>query len=515
LTLEPQKKNIFKESIGFDPNKALTNDIEIIERQKEKWYQCTHCEHESKSFKAFEICKKNKHEIITIYKPAIISDNPLENQKAFKNDDWDIVAGIIKKERDFITLRENDEIWYYQKDEGIYKPYGNTIIEDACQRLINKCKNQTVREVIGTIKRNNTRIDQSQLFDSKTICALDGILESDFTINSHSPEYMVYSKLPFNLKPKYTNLKLWNHILTIIDPYDINLIMELIWICITWNNPFKKMFIFKGPQDTQKTTLANIITWIIGKKNVSTQKPETFLSKGSRFATSHFIGKRINIAGEIGNFTEQWLENQKALVGGEEQNTESKFSNEERLFNPEHFVFLYTTNNLGDIYSKIDDNSVITRFQFVIFRNQLSDKKKNGQWYNSFFKDEEDRQTALDTIVRIVINYKKAQELGKIPKTTWSNIEDTKRILHEQMPIEDKYFKEKRIFYKAGAKTFFADIKKDFESYIGKEIKPQELGIILKKNGLKAHSSNGIVFYNEWKLANKEPKQGGKGINEY
>lgn len=380
MTLESnEKKNIFKDPIGFDPNTTLTKDLLIEEPPKEKWFQCTSCDYESQSFKAFEICKKNHHEIITIYRPAERSVNDFNNNKVFKNDNWDIVADIIQKENYFLTLRENDEIWYFNKDEGIYKPYGNTIIEDKCQRLIGKCKNQTTREVIGTIKRNNTRIDQSQLFDSKIICAIDGILESDFTIKDHSPEYMVYSKLPFNLEPKYTNLKLWNHILTIIDIRDINLIMELIWICISWNNPFKKMFIFKGIHDTQKTTLANIITWIIGKNNVATQKPETFLDKGSRFATSKFIGKRMNLAGEIGNWKEQWLENQKALVGGEEQNTETKFSNEGRIFNPEHFVFLYTTNHLGDIYSKIDDNSVITRFQFIIFRNQLLDSKKNGQ----------------------------------------------------------------------------------------------------------------------------------------
>ncbi|MBL7002122.1 MAG: hypothetical protein ISR80_05135 [Nitrosopumilus sp.] len=507
--------NILKEPTGnFNPTRPLTRDIEIIEKLKERWFQCTHCDAESQSFKAFEFCKQKRHEVITVYRPAELSQKQIEEQKIFKNDDHDLVAELIKKEKHFLTLRETDDIWYYNDEEGIYKPYGNTIIEDQCQRLIHRCKNQATREVIGTIKRDNTRIDSSELFDSKIICALDGILESDFTIKSHSPEYMVYSKLPFNLKPKYVNLKLWNHILTIIDVRDINLIMELIWICVSWTNPFKKMFIFKGIQDTQKTALANIITWIIGKKNVSTQKPETFLEKGSRFATSHFIGKRMNIAGEIGNFTEQWLENQKALVGGEEQNTETKFSNAERIFNPEHFVFLYTTNSLGEIYSKINDNSVITRFQFIIFRNQLLESKKNGQWFNSFFKDDEDKQTAIDTLVMIIINYIKVQQLGKIPKTKWSNIEDTKKILHEQMPIEDKYFAEKRIFYKPGSKISFAEIKEDFESYIKKDIKPQELGIILKKNGLKSNSSSGVVYYKEYTLKKKESK-GDKAVNDY
>ena len=138
------------------------------------------------------------------------------------------------------------------------------------------------------------------------------------------------------------------------------------------------MFVFKGLTNTQKSTLADILVWIIGAANVSRQKPEAFLSKNSRFGTSKFIGKRMNIASEIANLTEDMLENQKSLIGAELHNTERKSDNAERYFNPTRFLFLYTTNHLGKIYSSIDDNSVTTRFQFLIFRNQIDETKANG-----------------------------------------------------------------------------------------------------------------------------------------
>ena len=432
-----------------------------------------------------------------VWKEIYANQREASNEhKVFKNKDWPIVAELIQNENHFVTIRENKEIWYYSKAEGIYKPLGHTVIEESCQRLIHKCKKSTVAEVIDTIRRNETMIYMADLLDSKHINTTNGILDPNtFELKPHSPEYLTTTKLPFSVNHNARNLKLWNHILTIIDPKDINLIMELIWICISWNNPFKKMFVFKGESNTQKTTLADILVWIIGNCNVSRQKPEAFLSKGSRFGTSKFIGKRMNIASEIGNLTEEMLENQKSLIGAELQNTERKNDNAERYFDPNRFVFLYTTNKLGNIYSSINDNSVITRFQFILFRNKIDDSKANGQWYDTFFENEQDKQSAIDTIVNIVINYKKAQLLGKIPKTKPSSIAETKQILKEEMPKEDKYFEDERIIQKEGSKLSLDEIKRDFESFVGYTITSQQMGIILKKNGIKSTQSNGMTIY--------------------
>ena len=419
-----------------------------------------------------------------------------QEPKVFSNKNYDLVADIIQSENHFLTFRENKEMWNYDKDEGIYKPLAHTFVEESCQRMIQKCKRSAVLEVVDTIRRNKTMIYMKDLLESDHISTQNGILDPKFfVLKPHSPEYLTYTKLPFSVNFNARNLKLWNHILTIIDVKDINLLMELIWICISWNNPFKKMFVFKGETNTQKSTLADILVWIIGNANVAREKPEQFLLKGSRFSTSKFIGKRMNIASEIGNFDEKMLENQKALVGAEKQNTERKGDNTERYFDPTKFVFLYTTNKLGQIYSSINDASVITRFQFIIFKNRIADDKTNGQWFDTFFEDEKDKKSAIETIVNIVIHYKKAQSLGKIPKTRWSNIADTKLILDEEMPIEDKYFKDERIVEKKGSQLTVMQIKEDFEKFVGYNIDNQMMGIVMKSHGFKSMKSKGVKIY--------------------
>jgi len=459
--------------------------------------KCAHYNHSDNLLIGVKLDKSKPVDVKQYNKETKEVKHQIEQEpKAFQNGNWDLVADIIQTNDHFLTLRESKDMWSYDRTEGIYKPYADTIIAESCQKMIGRCTDKSVREIIKTIQRNQTMINAKELFESRHINAQDGILDpKTFEIKPHSSEYYTTTKLPFSLNTKIKNVKLWRHILTIIDPKDINLIMELIWICISWNNPFKKMFVFKGEPNTQKTTLADILVWIIGKENVSREKPSNFLAKGSRFSTSKFIGKRINIASEIGNLTSDMIETMKSLVGAELQNTERKGDNTERYFDSTHFVFLYTTNKLGEIYSNINEASIITRFQFLIFRNQLNERKTNGQWNDKFFKDEEDKKSAIDTVVRLVINYKKSQVFGSTPPTKWSNNLDTKTILDEEMPIEDKYFRDERIIERPGSKLTLDEIKKDFELFVGFKVDPQQMGYILRKHGFKSKRSNNLTRY--------------------
>ncbi len=421
------------------------------------------------------------------YAKGNIKNNPIK----LTNDNFDIVADLILKSDYFHTIEENRKILHYDKSDEIWKYFGHIIIEKLCQEMIDKCKKHTVQEVLETISRK-TFIPMSKITESRVISALDGVLNpKTFEITEHSPDYLTTTKLPFNLKSNTNNEKLWNHILTIIDPNDINILMELIWICISRNNPFKKCFIFKGIPNTQKTALADIITEIIGKDNVALEKAQRILNPESRFGINKLVGKRLNISEEIGNIDTAMLETLKSLIGGKEQNTERKNDNADYVFDPRELAFVFATNNLGEIFTKINDDSIITRFQFLIFRHVIKSDKVDGNWFDTFFDDETDKQTAIDYIVSKVIDYKKGQANGN-SKTVWSTVDETKIILKEEMPIEDKWFDDNRIIPMSKSKIELSEIKKDFESFVGYPLQtPQAMGNILKKNGYETTQSNG------------------------
>ena len=436
-------------------------------------------------------------------------NNTSGNSKTFTNEKWVDVAEVIQSQYVFKTLRDTKQkdIWYYSEKDEMYLPNGDTIIDEEAQRLIQSCSNHSRSEIRNTIRFNHTMIDSKELFESGIINTQNCIFEpKTFDKIEHSWKYLTVSKLPFSVDYEARNLKLWKLILEIIRPQDIKLIMEIIWNLITGSNPHKKLFIFMGIRDTRKTTLMDIITWIIGRSNFSFEDPKKFLGKYNQFSTSQFVGKRGNISEEIGNLDKDMIENQKALVGGMPQDTEAKNVQTRQTFDPKRFTFIYGTNTLGDNFSQLaDDKSIITRFEIIPFDKPI--QKMNGMWESEFFIDDEDKQTAINTIVNIVIQFKRAQYVGSIPKTEWSNVEKTKDILQNAKPKEESYFDKDRILAKEGGKLSLADIKEDFESYVGYSVSPQTLGYLLKNHGMKKSKSNGITWYRGYVLSNASTNQ--------
>ena len=125
-------------------------------------------------------------------------------------------------------------------------------------------------------------------------------------------------------------------------------------------------------------------------------------------------------------------------------------------------------------------------------------------WEQKLFVNQEDRQNAINTIVNIVIHYKKAQSFGMAPKTEWSNPAKTKSILQAQKPKEEAYFDMNRIVPKEGSRLFLEDIKIDFEKYVGYKISsPQYLGNLLKDHGMKSKNTNGKTWYKGYALGSQ------------
>ena len=390
----------------------------------------------------------------------------------------------------------------YDKENGIYIPNAESYIDQLCERMVIDCTIRTRNEVRAALRSGDGLILGRELFKSRYINTLNGILDpKTLKVFPHSSEYLTTSKLPFRINMDADNQKLWEHMMSIIDENDQYKLMEIIWMCISWNNPFKKMIILKGPTNSQKTALSDLIIMIIGEANISSERPHQYLKNDNRFSTSKFIGKRMNRSTEIGNWTADMVENHKSLIGAEKQNTERKGSNESALFDPVRFVFLYTTNHLGAIYRTLD-NAMIGRMEFMMLRNVIDDDEIDGDWIEKLFDDEEDKTSAIEYVVRKVIQYKKDQSAGKPPKTKWSTIAETKLILKEEMSPEDKYFDVGRIQRTRSEfdKVEISEVQKDMEVFTGKKFDRQSIGFIMKRNGFASRQSNSKTWYVRCKL---------------
>ncbi|KEQ57131.1 phage-plasmid primase protein [Marine Group I thaumarchaeote SCGC AAA799-N04] len=313
--IQNNQKNILKESIGFDPNIPLTKDIELKDQIKEKWFQCTHCDFESKSFKAFEQCKKKRHEIITIYIP--IEDN---TKLSKSNDLIDKTSLKIESEFNLITNRQNKEILMY--NGKVYRKDTSTraLIEERTEQIIENCTTHERNEVINKLKaRTGKDLDSFDSFPN--LLSIDnGILDIEtITLQDHTPKHLSTILIPVEYhKPKFEindetifediekNLKdtlFWKFLkssFTVYDEFrreDFESVLEIIASFFIKKQTDEKAFMFLGKGENGKSVLTEYLIDMIGLENVE-KIPLQALSE-DKYMGAKLVGKMANIFSDL------------------------------------------------------------------------------------------------------------------------------------------------------------------------------------------------------------------------
>lgn len=313
---ELEKKRIFQ--IGKNKkNFQIKIRKEPIQEgpRKEKWFQCTHCDYQSQSFKAFEQCKKKRHEIITVYVP--VEDS---SKLSKSNDLIDKTSDLIQKKMELVTNRQNKEILMY--DGKIYRKDTATksIIEEEVEKIIDNCTTHERNEVINKLKaRTGKDLDEFDK-DYNVISLENGILDIEtLTKKDHTPKHLstVLVSVEYN-EPKHKI-----HDETIFEDIENNLKDTLFWKFLkssfTVNEEFQresfesileitasffikkqideKAFMFLGRGENGKSVLTEYIINLLGSDNV--EKISLQALSEDKFMSAKLVGKMANIFSDL------------------------------------------------------------------------------------------------------------------------------------------------------------------------------------------------------------------------
>jgi len=293
---EPKKKVI------VDLDKPLTDEIITPETTNEKWYQCTECDFNSKSYKAFEQCKKKKHDVMAIYVPKSESFDNFSGEAKIDN-----VAKVLKKQYDFVTLRKTNEILLYNG-----KIYDNlqaeTIIKEQTEKIIPNCTSHNRSEVINKIKAQTFTDLEKFDTDPNLITVLNGILNLEtLELEPHNPNHLSRVLLPVEYhKPEHDdieeNLKdtlFWKYLkssFTVNGKFrkeDFETVLEIIASPIVKRHVDEKAFMFLGDGENGKSVCLGYIKSILGENNISAISLQKLTE--NKFMASNLSGKSANI----------------------------------------------------------------------------------------------------------------------------------------------------------------------------------------------------------------------------
>jgi putative DNA primase/helicase len=289
-----------------------------------------------------------------------------------KKDSEEIIeaTNFLIEQYNFATMKDTDEIYYYDSNRGIYVKRGEVFIKSELAAMHTYIPTHQVNEIINTIKLK-TYVDRNE-FDSNIECLAckDCMINlKTGEIHSHSPDFMTTIQIPISYRKfldsqtsQFSCPKIMKFLHEIVsDKRDIDTILDYLAYCLWPEMKFHKLLILNGEGRNGKGTLCKLITYFLGGENVSGESLDQLLN--GRFSPSQLYGKLVNIDADTSKEIAKKLGILKKLTGNDMISAEEKFKSSFNFVN--HAKLIQVTNNLPEI--KEDTIAIFSRLLIINF----------------------------------------------------------------------------------------------------------------------------------------------------
>lgn len=291
------------------------------------------------------------------------------------------------------TLRDTEEILWYNSEQGIWKNGGEVLIKEILRIIDYNISMRMCSEVIDKIKTSTYEFRNN--FDTNPHLALrNGVLDLlTGELQEHNPKHLLTKRLDVSYDPNAIPKNILKFLSEIQPKEKVELLFEILAWCLTPEYKVHKIFVFTGKGSNGKTTLLMLYTRFLGKENVSSIPLQAFDT--NQYAPSHLYGKFANICADISDKELNRTGMIKMLSGGDRVSVNVKYRDMMSFTNNAKFIF--SANVLPAI--RYDDTDAIwRRVQKVDFKIQIPPKKQDPDLIHKLTADEE-----LSGLLNIII----------------------------------------------------------------------------------------------------------------
>lgn len=268
-------------------------------------------------------------------------------------------ADMLIEEYQIKTMKDNNDMWYYDRDRGIFVSGAEPIIKARIE-LDNKgkVKNRDVSEYIGQIQRRSYTNRDDFNPDISWIAVKNGMVNlRTGETRPFDPRFMCTTQLPVESNPSSRCIEFFdwvegpvvgygfNHcpvtmrfLYDIISSEDVELLLDFLAYCLWREYKFNVWVLFNGAGQNGKSTLLNLIERFFGTENVSGESLERLLK--DRFAPANLHQKLVNIDADLS--PDLLLRNTgklKKLTGNDQYPAEFKYKAPFKFRNGARLVF--------------------------------------------------------------------------------------------------------------------------------------------------------------------------------
>lgn len=271
----------------------------------------------------------------------------------------------------FRTLVENDALYWYDPDLGIYVDEGEEKLRETLDReLREQFKTHEIGEIAAKI-RARTTIGQAEMGGpDQHVCVSNGVLEitpTDIMRYDHNPEHEFLARASTEYDPDATAPR-WQEFLdeSVSSRTDRRKLQEFAgYLLMHWALPYHRALFLVGPTASGKSTFLDTLRTMLGDQKgdqcVASLTPQEMTSE--RFSGAELHGAWANIRNDIPDELIENVGNFKEIIGGDPIKAERKY-HEPFKFQP-NAKHAFSANKLPE--ASVDDRAFYRRILLVSF----------------------------------------------------------------------------------------------------------------------------------------------------
>jgi len=276
-------------------------------------------------------------------------------------------ANLLADESDWRTIEENDTLWKYDPETGIYRMNGVPELRERLEaQLREQFRAHEQSEIERKIRARTTVREQQMGGPDHLICAENCVLEvypDEISVQDHSPDHEFVGRVQTEFDPEAECPRFREFLDESVERgSDKQKLQEFAgYTLLHWGLPFHKALFLVGPTASGKSTFLDTVRTMLGDDAVSSLTPQQMTSE--RFGGAELYGSWANIRNDI---PAELIENTgqfKELVAGDPVKAEEKFK-DPFMFEPTA-KHMFSANELPE--ASTDDRAFYRRILLVAF----------------------------------------------------------------------------------------------------------------------------------------------------
>ena len=341
--------------------------------------------------------------------------------KGMKLDARNRAVKLLREEYDFVTLSDNDQMYCYNPETGIYEDSAERVIKERLEEMLRKHYSRREANEILARLRSGSYIDREDFGqDGARVCVENGVVDlTSGELLNFSPSYYFRSRLPVEYDES-ADCPDFKQFLEDVCPDDkIRLLQEFVGYCLQPRTHHKKALLVLGPTDAGKSVFLDVLQALFGSESTANLSVQYLANE--RWGEAELVGRMVNIRHDLDSMSIDNAGKVKELTAGNPVRAERK--------NQDPFRFQPRTKHIFAAneppQTSADDDGFWNRWLTVVFPERIPREEQDTKLSQKLTTDEE-----LSGLLNWAIEgYQRLEEQGRF---TNEPLPDENRHLWEQ-----------------------------------------------------------------------------------